>query len=574
MAGVKIVDLPSLGRDLISTDLLELSLVGGSGSRKITGQEIMNASKLNVGATPIINGTAGRILFQGAGDVLGESANLFWDNTNGRLGIGTSSPSRTLDIAGNQLITYADVANPDVGPAAFQIVNGTFLKFSVVYNATGCRVNMFGTATQGLQINTGSSNNITSIGGGGLTLSATSNNFTISGNAFLLNTAGSERMRIPNTGNVLINTTTDAGYKLDVNGTARVQGKLNVSTGGLDLTGTLTNFSGYQGYGQMQLFSGSAFQMFNSANNSKISLQYTTATGLSLSINPENLSGVNTGLALGASLVASANNQTLVGLDINPTFNTGAFTGVETLALRVTGFISNFTSSGATQLRIIGPSGSNKSLFFFNSSTTFASTRIYNAGTTNHLVFATGDSLSNPTDRLTIFASTGNIGINTTTDAGYKLDVNGTARVQSNLTVGNATSGVRYDINFNVSFPGGGTRGGIVWSSGASILNRRKYNGGNDNTLSFLVGNSTVELLTIQEHNGTVNTQNVGINNTNPDVSAILDVVSTTKGFLPPRMTNAQRAAIASPAVGLIVYCTDSTEGLYVYKSTGWTFMV
>jgi hypothetical protein len=54
----------------------------------------------------------------------------------------------------------------------------------------------------------------------------------------------------------------------------------------------------------------------------------------------------------------------------------------------------------------------------------------------------------------------------------------------------------------------------------------------------------------------------------------MLDVISTTKGFLPPRMTNAQRLAIATPAVGLIVYCTDSVEGIYVNKSTGWTFVV
>jgi hypothetical protein len=59
-----------------------------------------------------------------------------------------------------------------------------------------------------------------------------------------------------------------------------------------------------------------------------------------------------------------------------------------------------------------------------------------------------------------------------------------------------------------------------------------------------------------------------------PNASAALDVDSTTKGFLPPRMTNAQRTAIASPAVGLMVYCTDATEGLWINKSTGWTFII
>ena len=58
--------------------------------------------------------------------------------------------------------------------------------------------------------------------------------------------------------------------------------------------------------------------------------------------------------------------------------------------------------------------------------------------------------------------------------------------------------------------------------------------------------------------------------------SSILQSDSTTQGFLPPRMTNAQRTAIAggTPAVGLMVYCTDATEGLYIYKSTGWTFII
>jgi hypothetical protein len=57
------------------------------------------------------------------------------------------------------------------------------------------------------------------------------------------------------------------------------------------------------------------------------------------------------------------------------------------------------------------------------------------------------------------------------------------------------------------------------------------------------------------------------------NASAIVDFSSTTKGSLPiPRMTQAQRTAISSPAVGLLVYQTDGTEGVYVNKSTGWQF--
>jgi hypothetical protein len=67
--------------------------------------------------------------------------------------------------------------------------------------------------------------------------------------------------------------------------------------------------------------------------------------------------------------------------------------------------------------------------------------------------------------------------------------------------------------------------------------------------------------------------QNTGIGTSNPVASAKLEVTSTTQGFLPPRMTNAQRIAIATPAVGLCVYCTDVVEGLYINKSTGWTYI-
>jgi hypothetical protein len=56
--------------------------------------------------------------------------------------------------------------------------------------------------------------------------------------------------------------------------------------------------------------------------------------------------------------------------------------------------------------------------------------------------------------------------------------------------------------------------------------------------------------------------------------NAIFEIVSTQKGFLPPRMTETQRTSISSPATALIVYQTDGDEGLYVYKSFGWVQII
>lgn len=69
----------------------------------------------------------------------------------------------------------------------------------------------------------------------------------------------------------------------------------------------------------------------------------------------------------------------------------------------------------------------------------------------------------------------------------------------------------------------------------------------------------------------TVNAQSVGINDDGsvPDNSAMLDVKSTTKGLLPPRMTSGQITAIANPAEGLIVYNTDTKKPNF-YNGTAW----
>ena len=67
--------------------------------------------------------------------------------------------------------------------------------------------------------------------------------------------------------------------------------------------------------------------------------------------------------------------------------------------------------------------------------------------------------------------------------------------------------------------------------------------------------------------------QGVAINTTNspPDGSAILDLQSTTKGFLPSCMTESQMNAIANPAEGLMIFCTDCTpKKIKVFSGSYW----
>jgi hypothetical protein len=62
--------------------------------------------------------------------------------------------------------------------------------------------------------------------------------------------------------------------------------------------------------------------------------------------------------------------------------------------------------------------------------------------------------------------------------------------------------------------------------------------------------------------------QNVGIGTTNPDGSAVLDINSTSKGILVPKMTEAQMLAIVSPQTGLMVFQTDGKSGFYYNSGT------
>lgn len=62
----------------------------------------------------------------------------------------------------------------------------------------------------------------------------------------------------------------------------------------------------------------------------------------------------------------------------------------------------------------------------------------------------------------------------------------------------------------------------------------------------------------------------IGIGTTTPDATSMVDITSTTKGMLAPRMTTIQRNAITSPAQGLLVYDTDLKSFYYFSSPSGW----
>jgi hypothetical protein len=246
------------------------------------------------------------------------------------------------------------------------------------------------------------------------------------------------------------------------------------------------------------------------------------------------------------NFTVSRNQNTVTELLIsNTTSGTGAYPSVRLLSDASSGScVIGKNSTTFTTYKINSP----KDLVIYNNPTG-GDIAILNDFASGSIKFAAGGS---STAHMTL-ASNGNLLVGTTTDAGERLQINGTSRFSSTLQItGNGTK-----INwFNSGFEN--------WFAGTIL-----------NSTSFSISSATTSnILTLFTTGAATFSSSVTAGGGTNNASAILQADSTTRGFLPPRMTNAQRSAISSPAVGLIVYCTDLVEGLYVYKSTGWTFVI
>jgi len=433
------------GADLEATDLIEVSTIesGSYVTRSITGQELIDAipaptgfvptsrtltingvtqdlsadrtftiaTGLTVGTTPISSGTNGRVLFQGTGNVLQQSSSLFWDNANERLGVGTSTPAQT-----------------------FQVYRNTSAGYLASFNS-GATLNTNASLTVRIENANLPSLQALNPGAGAF-------------NTFALNPLG---------GNILIGTTTDAGFRLDVNGTARVQG-----------------------------------------------------------------------------------NATIVGTSLS----------------------SFSVSNGATAMIQTASSGIGSSDFRL---------RLFNNGNTQTLdLYGSGDYdhqskhafRTNGTERMRIF-STGNVLINTTTDAGFRLDVNGDTRLGSGTTTGTTEVRGSNIVIFRVNDVLNNNNMGIYKNATSGYL----FESSSANQLSY--GYASNYWMSWRNSTKSIAIASTGSEPT-PAATAIFDLQSTTKGFLPPRMTTTQKNAIASPATGLQVYDTTLNQMSY-YNGTTWT---
>jgi hypothetical protein len=165
----------------------------------------------------------------------------------------------------------------------------------------------------------------------------------------------------------------------------------------------------------------------------------------------------------------------------------------------------------------------------------------------------------NSVDVLTI-PTTGNVLINTTTDASYKLDVNGTARVNNIFYVTNSayTGSLRIEAFAN-------NQQRIIGANGENITFGAAGNTMHLNaTETYFSGSLLGGGFWMQSNGNTV----IGAQST-PPASALVEIRSTTKGFLKPRLTTTEKNAITSPATGLEVYDSTTNTPNY-FNGTTW----
>jgi hypothetical protein len=606
---------------------------------------------LTVGSTTISSGTNGRVLFQNGG-VLQQSSNLFWDNTNGRLGVGTSTPassgggiSSIINIyraAGNSMLTLTvgtnawDVAN--VGGTGIWFINNNSTKAILFNNGNlaigtttnaGFRLDVNGTARFGAttvtapgalstdiafrvrnsantldiiraqgdgnvfvglgagNVNTGANNTFIGISSG-LVNTSGANNVGFGLNTLRANTTGQENVAI-SVNALLSNTTASYNIAIGINSVrTNTTGSANIGIGVNSLYENTTGSNNTAfGYGSSQknttgnsnVSFGVNALLSNTTGSNNIALGQSSGRYIANGVTETTIN--NNSIFIGYDSKALADNQTnqiVIGHgSIGLGSNTAVIGNSSTTLFRPFGnvAIGADTAGARLDVRAQGALSTDNVFRIRNSANTVDILKIAGNGNLSYNAQGGGIALLNNDGTTDIGSGGGSVTrINLLSGTTSTINMNpaGTIGTIFNSTRGGASGETAFLFNASIGNLAGTTNYGKI----INIKDGRTDLGNRANTVVGLLiqrdSANTNTLLNVQALSTT--TGNVGFGILINNASAKVQIDSTTQGFLPPRMTNAQRLAIASPAVGLMVYCTDLVEGLYVYKSMGWTFVI
>jgi hypothetical protein len=540
-------------------------LVSDGGTLKYsTGSELL--SDLGIAGSFVSGGgTATRLAYWSGtvGDsssALTSSPNLFWDAVNSRLGINTATPTQAIDVTGTtkttslilstataQSTTATQYLSLDAADSTVkyrtpaQVLSDIGAQAIITNPVTGT-----GTATRvafwtsGSEVSSSNLLNWDNTNGRlGIGTASPVAQLQVTGNAL----AGNNLARFETQGNVNLFTLSEQGF------ITAFAPQVNPLSGTTEINKFTSSFAaGSAGSGSFRPLS-IAYTISNTG------AQTGTATGLLLDSFETSLSGMTHNLMelkVGGTSVfqISGNAYALIGRP-------------QTLLTGTSGF--SFLTIGSSVTNSVANQNGNVSAIA--PAMTFAGANVYFIGNSIYSTSAiTNTSVSNRIRGITSILSTSGGGA-----------ANDTAAFLGSIAL-NSTGAVTNAIAFEASISKAGSST-LTNVYGLKINDLANSAGTITNTFGLYVGDITAGAQTNTAYSLYLSDANArayiagqtSIGAAAPAATSILDLTSTTHGFLLPRMTTTQRTGISSPANGLMVYDTDLGQPcFYDTVNTRW----